>query len=482
MSSVMLEFMDEYGPQTGADAPIRLVTEVFGAVPDEWQEQVLYDYGSFERRISIASCHGVGKTTTAAWAIWTNLLTRFPQNTVATAPTGGQLDDALVKEVMIWYHRLPEALQTLYEVKAREIALKLRPKESFFKARTSRAETPEALQGVHMDPGHVLMIADEASGVAEQVFESAIGNMSQENATTLLLSNPTRTSGFFFDTHHRAKEMWKRYQIGHADSNRVDDDFVAQVAAQYGEDSNAFRVRALGLFPKADDDTVIPYEFVKSAQERDIKMYRDWDEVWGVDVARFGSDKSVFLRRKGRIVLDNIQVWEGLDNMEVAGRVKAAWDELPPHERPSEILIDSIGYGSGVVDRLRELKLPVRGINVGESAAAKEEFADLRSELWFKGRSWFERRDCKMPTNSDPKHPAEQLLTELTLSKYKFMSNGKKKVESKDELKKRGYKSPNIADAFLLSLAGEHVTLKHGSGYGSKDWNTPLTRSHKGIV
>jgi hypothetical protein len=122
--------------------------------------------------------------------------------------------------------------------------------------------------------------------------------------------------------------------------------------------------------------------------------------------------------------------------------------------RPSEILVDVIGIGAGVVDRLYELGLPVRGINVGESASSKEQFVRLRDELWWKGRKFFEAKDCKIPND-------DALISELCAPTYKFMSTGKVIVESKDEMKKRISRSPDLADAFLLTLAaGEGVPFE----------------------
>jgi hypothetical protein len=315
-SNVFAEFVERYGPAAGETGPERLVREVFKEEPDDWQVHgLLRPYGAGKRRISVRSAHGPGKTCGAGWCIWHQLLTRYPQKTIATAPTGGQLDNALVAELVKWGDRLPPALRELYEIKSREIVLKRRPKESFFNARTSRAETPEALQGVHCDPGWVLLVVDEASGVAEQVYEAAVGSMSQANAQTLLLSNPVRTSGTFFDSHHKLKAFWHTTHVGYwpdederpegtYNSERVSEDFALDVARRYGEDSNAYRVRVLGEFPKADDDTVIPYEMIHTAQQRELTVPPALlSEVWALDVARFGSDLSVLLRRNKLAVL-----------------------------------------------------------------------------------------------------------------------------------------------------------------------------------
>lgn len=469
----LLDVIERYGPKSGEDGPVRLVRELLGAEPDPWQQRVLRAFGRGERQIAVRSCHGPGKTATAAWCVLIMLLTRFPQKTVATAPTTGQLKGALVPEVKMWLGRLPPVLQDLFEVKAEGIYHNQASDESFFEARTSRANEPEALQGVHSD--HVLLVGDEASGIPEPVYEAAIGSMSSENATTLLIGNPVRTSGFFFDCFHKLRDMWFTEHVSYEDSPRVTEDFVEEVARRYGEDSNAFRIRCLGEFPKSDEDTVIPFEWVESARQRDIEERPDAVTVWGLDVARFGDDRCALAERSHRTgrILD---VWGGTDVMATAGRVKSRWDDTSPSSRPQTILVDVIGIGAGVVDRLRELGLPVRGVNVSETASVDDKFMRARSELWWKAREWFGRQDVRIdPGTDDREDPQEVLASELVMPKYGFTSTGKIKVEPKDETKKRGRKSPDVADSFVLTFAEELSTMVHGRS-GSTSWNTAIKR------
>jgi phage terminase large subunit len=470
--SALREFVERYGPAAGEEGPVLAVREVFGADPDPWQERNLRAYGRGERGVAVRSCHGPGKTALAAWCVWLNLLTRFPQKTVATAPTSGQLNGALLPEIKMWGTRLAPALQELFDVKATGIYLRAAPSESFFEARTSRAESPEALQGIHSD--HVLLIGDEASGIPEQVYEAAIGSMSGTNATTLLIGNPVRTSGFFYECFHKVRDRWFTTQVSYRDSTRVSDEFVEDVRRRYGEDSNAFRVRCLGEFPKADDDTVIPFEWVQTARDRDIQEPANVARVWGLDVARYGSDRTALVERTNRTskVLD---MWGDASLMETVGRVKSRYDEALV--RPRVILVDVIGMGGGVVDRLQELGLPVRGINVGEAAALSDKFVRARSELWWKGREWFERRDVRIagPATDNPEDMQEILFSELVVPRFQYNSTGKIQVEPKDALKKRGHKSPDVADAFMLTFAEDLSSAIYGSA-GSTSWGQPLKR------
>jgi len=364
---------------------------------------------------------------------------------------------------------LPEQLGSMLVVKSDRIELSSAPSEAFISARTSRAETPEALAGVHSE--NVLLVVDEASGVPEKVFEAAAGSMSGHSATTILLSNPTRSSGTFYESQTRMAESWWTRRWSCVESPLVSDDFVDEMRARYGEDSNAFRVRVLGEFPLADDDTIIPFHLVESAIRRDIEVTPDEKPIWGLDVARFGTDQTALCKRYGNVVTD-INSWQGLDLMQTVGRVMAEYNGLPPSAQPKEILVDSIGLGGGVVDRLRELGAPVRGVNVSESPSMGDTYMNLRSELWFKTKGWLEDRSCKLPDS-------DQLVAELTAIRYSFTSSGKMKAESKDEMRRRGLKSPDLADALCLTMASDATTALSGA---ISSWKQSIKRNLRGIA
>lgn len=449
--------------------PVLFVREILGVEPQPYQAEFLQALASGERKISIRSGHGTGKSTAASWAMLWWLLLRFPNKVVVTAPTSGQLFDALFAELKRWINELPAPLKSMLTVKSDRIELNAAPSEAFISARTSRAETPEALAGVHSE--HVMLVVDEASGVPEPVFEAAAGSMSGHSAVTILLSNPTRSSGTFYESQTRLAGSWWVRRWSCVESNLVSTEFVDEMRLRYGEDSNAFRIRVLGEFPLADDDTIIPFHLAESAMQRDIDPAKVGQIVWGLDVARFGSDKSALAERTGS-VWTAVSSWQGLDLMQTVGRVKAQYDGLAPSLRPAEIMVDVIGMGGGVVDRLRELGLPVRGVNVSEAPSMGGTYTNLRSELWFKMRGMLEERTSKLPLN-------EQLLAELTSIRYSFSSNGKMKAESKDEMKRRGLHSPDIADAVCLTLASDAATAIGGK---STSWSKPLMRNLKGIA
>lgn len=483
-----------------ADDWVLFVQEVHGADPDAWQEQVLRDAcEGREPRITIRSGHGTGKTAVLAWIIECAMLFRFPLRIVATAPTEKQLFDALYAEVKVWIGRLPKQIQQLFDIKSDNISLRSAPDESFFSVRTARAEKPEALAGVHCDSGWVFLICDEASGIAEAIFESGSGSMSGHNCTTILAGNPVRSAGLFFDSHHKLKQnpndkrpgRWKAYHVNCETSGRVSKDFIEDMKARYGDASNAYRVRVLGEFPKGDDDTIIPLEMIEMSMMRDVFPIPGADTVWGVDVAYKGMDRSALSKRKGNALLERPKWKRGYDTMQTAGWIRDEWNQTPFADRPTEIMVDVIGYGAGVCNRLRELGLPAIGVNVSESPAlTKAQYVNLRTEMWFEGADWFRARDCVMPARQrdsnglirDP--DMDDFIEELAAQTYDRTSSGKTGATPKKVMYKTLGRSPDLAESFLLTFCGPagRATLGSNSGSRAGSWGKPLKMNRKGIV
>jgi hypothetical protein len=210
-------------------------------------------------------------------------------------------------------------------------------------------------------------------------------------------------------------------------------------------------------------------ELLELAKHRDVATSPHAKLIWGLDVARFGSDRSALCKRKGNSIIEPVKTWKNLDLMQLTGAVVAEWEALPQSERPHEILVDSIGLGAGVVDRLRELGLPVRGINVSESPAMGTTYRNLKAELWYKMKAWFEARDCRIPNDED-------LVAELATVRYFFTSNGKIQIEGKEDLRKRLMKSSDKADAVALTFASDAVIGMFGANV-AQQWSKPLRRN-----
>lgn len=446
-----------------AGGPALFAQEVLGAdpTPQQWEaSRAIVE----KRRVTIRSGHGTGKSAFMAWCVLWFVTVYFPCKIPCTAPTSHQLSDILWAEIAKWHRKMSQAMPELageFEWSAERFSVREFPNESFAVARTSRPEKPEALQGFHSE--NILFLIDEASGVPEAVFQVAEGALSTDGAFVVMAANPTREDGYFYDSHHKMRSRWAALHWDGEESPMVSKSYIEDMRIKYGVDSPIYQVRVKGNFATASDG-IIPLHLCESAKVRDVAGTKA-PIIWGLDVARFGDDSTALAKRKGNIQLEPTREWFGKDTMQTAGMIKQEYDNAK--DKPASINVDVIGIGAGVVDRLKEMGLPVRGINVAESPSVGDQYQRLRDELWFKGKEWLARMDCKLADD-------DALIGELTTAKYQILSNGKIKVEGKDEMKKRGVASPNRADAWLLTFAEIGVT--------DDSWTKPLKHNLKYVV
>jgi hypothetical protein len=361
---------------------------------------------------------------------------------------------------------MPQAFKDLLEFKSDKISLK-GATDSFAVARTSRRENPESLAGFHSP--HMLFVVEEASGVPNVIFETASGALSTPGAKIIMCGNPTRSDGYFYDAFHGDRDKWRCITVSCEEGEYVDPKFIAEMAEKYGDESNVFKVRVLGEFPTQSDDVLLPLHLIEDAVTRDVEAGPTTPVVWGLDVARFGGDRSALAKRQGNVLIEPIKTWQNKDLMELAGIVLSEYDAVPYSQRPQAIYIDAIGLGAGLADRLRELDMPAVAVSVSETASLKDRFNRLRDELFWGAREWFEARDCHIPDDGT-------LMAELSGIRYKYLSTGKLKVESKDEMKRRGQRSPDVADAFVLTFSGQGaVAGGYSRGYNHNRTLKPKT-------
>ena len=441
---------------------------VLGMDLEPWQYAVLEALDQGETRISIRSGNGAGKTALVAVIVLHYLLFRNDVKIPVTAPSSGQLRDGLIPETRKWMRMLPDFLRDLLDHTQDRIYRKDSPEQNFISFRTARKETPEALQGVHAT--FVLCAVDEASAVPDEVYEAAQGTMSTPGSIFIMISNPTRLKGYFYRSHHINKMHWKRFHVTSFDTSRVDQDFVDQIANEYGIESDQYRVKVLGEFPTRDEESLISPDLVKSAINRDIKPSFD-RIILGIDPGR-GGDFSAAAVRKGNVV-DLVKYQNYSDTMQTVG-----WAlEIIKEVKPDAIYVDSIGIGAGVADRLRELGHNVVDVNVAEVASMKSKYPRLRDELWWTAKAWFESRAVSIQIDHLPNARVvkDMLIDEFSSPLQLFTSNGRDAVESKSQMRSRGVRSPNIADAVNLTFAYEGAIGSGASGGVSSAWKKPLS-------
>lgn len=421
--------------------PVFFVRQVLGGDPWEKQEEILKAVRD-HKRVAVRACHGVGKTKVAAWVALWFLYTHPNSKVITTAPTWHQVENLLWREIHAAHaaSRIPlggKVLQTQIELGKQWFALGL------------STDKPERFQGFHAED--ILLIVDEASGVDQQIFDAAEGFLTSTGAKLLLIGNPTQLSGEFYNAFR--SPLYHKIHISAFDSPNlkagkvvrpylVTQEWVEEKRLKWGEDSPLWYSRVLGEFPEQGDDTLIPLAWIEAAQQRWFAEQDGGPIELGVDVARYGSDSTVIVVRKGNKASIVAQIY-GQDTMEVTGRVIDALRQTGA----SIAKVDEIGIGTGVVDRMKEQRYPVQGMNTSEAAYDKERFANKRAEWYWGLRERFQSGDIAIP-------PDDELASQLASLKYKFDSRGRIQIESKEDMRKRGLPSPDKADALMLAFAG----------------------------
>jgi len=309
------------------------------------------------------------------------------------------------------------------------------------------AENPDAFAGAHNFDGE-MAIFDEASGIPSDIWTVQEGVFTENivDRFWLAFSNPRSNQGAFFECFNKNRDLWRSTQIDSRTVEGISTQTYENIIAQYGEDSNEARVEVYGQFPSVGDTQFIGNDLVDRAMS--TPRYNDQfaPTVIGVDVARFGSDKTVIVVRKGRD-LASVRKFSGLDTMQVVGRVIEAIEKW----QPDLTVIDEGGLGAGVLDRLLEQRYKVRGVNFG-SKADSYAFGNKRSEMWGVMKEWLKTASIgsEAPTATQDNR---YLKAELNGPEYKITSTGAIMLESKDSMKKRGIASPDVADALAVSHA-----------------------------
>lgn len=445
------------------DDPLLYARQRFGLDPTWQQAQLLNAIAQPSAKVSVRSGHGTGKSASAAIVISWYLECHDFAKVPCTAPSAHQLRDILWGELSKWRRKADEMSQRrgdhprfwltrLFAYSTERLGDPQAPEWGAV-ARTARKENPEALQGFHAD--HLLFVLDEASGIPEEIFEAAEGALSTPGARVLMLANPTRTSGTFHASHHQHRGDYTCLHFRSQDSPLVAPEYRPRLVRKWGDGSNVVRVRADGEFPRQDDDVLIGLDLTEPCLTREPRPGTGPRKL-GVDVARYGSDRTTLIARQGAVV-DHAAVFSKQGTMETVGRVVQVlgpWDI-------EEIFVDVVGLGAGVYDRLVELReqgvitAQVSQVNASQAAPIRE-VADaqgrlMRDYVWLECARWL--RDEEPVFVLEDKQIAEDLAGELCSVKYKPDSKGQLVVEDKDSMKKRLGHSPDLADGLCCTFA-----------------------------
>ena len=429
--------------------------------PRKWQREILLDIAEHIKqnqgkvdfdvmREAVASGRGIGKSALVSWLEHWMLSTRIGATIIVSANSESQLRSVTWAEITKW---LSMSINShWFEVSATRVMpakwltelverdLKKGTRYWGVEGRLWSAENPDAYAGVHNYDG-VMVIFDEASGIDDSIWSVTSGFFTENTPHRfwLAFSNPRRNSGYFYEAFHSKREFWKNRNIDARQVEGTDKNVYEQIIDEYGSDSVQAHVEVYGMFPNASDDQFISVNIVEEAMQREKYKDNTAPIIIGVDPARFGSDSTVIAVRQGRDVIA-IKRHKGDDTMETVGRVIEAIEEY----QPALVNIDEGGLGAGVVDRLKEQRYKIKGVNFGNKAKNGMMYGNKRAEMWGDMREWL--KSASIPGD-------RYLKSDLISPMMKPDSKGSIFLESKKDMRARGLASPDAADAIALTFA-----------------------------
>lgn len=428
--------------------PIAFVRENFRVEPDEWQKEILAAF-PYHNRLAMKACKGPGKTSVLAWLGLNFAATRPFCRIGATSITGDNLSQNLWPEFAKWIDR-SEFLKETFTWTATAILHKQHPAKWWIQARTwpKRADAQsqaDALAGLHED--YAMWLLDESGGYPQSIMTTAEAVLSGGIETKVVQSgNPTHTTGPLYRACTIDRKLWYVVEItGDPDdpkrSPRIDLKFAREQIAQYGRSNPWVMVNILGQFPPASINALLGVEEVNAAMRRHLRPDAyDWAQKRiGVDVARFGDDRTVIFARQGLASWKPV-IMRNARTTEIAGRVMLAFNRF----HPEIILVDDTGHwGHGVIDNLVTAGLPAIPVNYA-GKAINPRYLNRRAEMWLEGAEAI-RNGAALPN-------IPEMIPELTEPTYTFL-NGVFRLEEKDQIKARLGSSPDLADAYMQTYA-----------------------------
>lgn len=428
--------------------------------PDEVQAEILQDIAEEVKKrpfdghnpvspiqVAIASGHGVGKSTVAAWLVDWIMCTRPNAQGTITANTFRQLESKTWAQIQKWTKLL--ICSHWFNVTSSKM-YRIGSGESWScSTQTCKEDNSESFAGQHAADSTSFYIFDEASNIPDEIFNVAKGGLTDGAPMIFLFGNPTKKSGKFYRcTHGSERGKWVHKAIDSRKSSLTNHEELAKWVAEEGIDSDFVRVRVLGLPPNAETVQFIDNDRVSAAQMRQVVSLRDQPLVAGVDMAWGGEDSNVIRFRCG-------QDARSIPPIKIAGErtrdaqvlVTKLSDVLSTDyagRRVKMMFLDSAGIAGAVVPRLRELGFNnVIEVNFGADSP-DEHYANQRAFMWGQLKEW-------LLTGGIDKDP--QLEVDLTAPWYKHDTRTRILLEAKDKMKLRGYDSPDDGDALALTFA-----------------------------
>uniref|UniRef100_A0A6H1ZC03 Putative terminase n=1 Tax=viral metagenome TaxID=1070528 RepID=A0A6H1ZC03_9ZZZZ len=425
--------------------------------------------GKAKSKISIVSGHGTGKSCSIAWLLLWFLFCFKDAQIPCTAPTSSQMHDILWKEVAIWLPRMPKGIADKYSWTTEYVRIKESPETWFARARTASKENSEALAGVHAD--HVMVLVDEASGVYDEIFNTAEGSMTGENVLVILISNGTRLVGYFYDTHHADAHNWQNMSLDADKSPIVVRKYVDRIIERHGRDSDEYSIRVAGGFGReegVDDQGYVPLLVEADLREAGTKELKGRVKL-GIDPAGDGGDMAAEVARDPYIA--KLTALEKTSTPKTIAN--SAVETIRAYEiAGSDVAVDNFGIGANVTQEIAlsakpgEDPIRAQGVNVGYSAHDDERFFNLRAELAWRMREWIKAGGEIVDL--------DKWREELLSLRYRRTAGKISKIQLMDKrtMKKLTLnhgKSPNKADALMLTFYTPDTTA---APYKQPEWES----------
>ena len=424
-----------------------------------------------KKRLAIKSGQGPGKTTVANILAWWRAFQDVDALTVVTAPSMRQCTDVFMAEGRRLLERADPMLKHLIEIMNTRVEIAGRRTWGVWSATASR---PENLQGYHQE--NLTFIEDESSGVPRPISEQIKGTLSNPNSLYIRIGNPNTTDCDFHSCFTSQRHLWHCLTFNAEDTARDYPHIVhpsrnRAIELEYGRDSDVYRVRVLGEFPRQDPNSIMALDQLEACTRTNIVGCARITEVLptaqtiSIDFARYGSDESIIVRRSGLAVVE-FKRYVKVDPREVVDAAFRMQHDAGWTAANTYYIADAGGMGQGVMHSFHESGKNIYEFHTGGRPADSGMYADQMSEAWFNLRTLVREGLCHIPNDA-------RLLQQLSTRQYYTDRKGKLKVETKDEWRKRMEldESPDRADALVMAFYHAHGMRAQSTGFDRRARN-----------
>lgn len=396
-------------------------------------------------RVSVKSANTVGKSfDVSVVALWF-LMSYYPSKVITTAPTFTQVQEIIWKEIANLYHK------SIQPIGAELLKTELRFNDEWFALGISTNEV-NRFQGFHSP--HLLVIIDEALGVAPEIWEAIEG---LHPYRILAIGNPLSAEGEFYNCFY--SPLWHNITINAQECvdwqnqhgvipGLVTQQWIDERKAEWGEKSALYQARVLGEFPEEGTDILIPLKYVERARNIKIDEEEDAIKIVSSDIAtKHGENYSVMGYRVGHTLVD-VEYWQNFPTTMTTQKIIHKYEI----KKADTIVVDSDGVGEGVGDMITDKRIGVLEFHGGRNQKAMEQnrFKNLRTQFYWVVAKKFEKGMYSL--RYLPENVYQILKKQLTSIKLKAPDGlGRLQIETKDDMRARGIDSPDFADCFMMS-------------------------------